>query len=239
MKLIKLFSSRGKKFYFSIRILTGVRPKDISVYRLALTHKSVLVKDVDGKVLSNDRLEYLGDAMLSAIVAQELYNQYPEASEGFLTKTRSKIVNRNQLNDIAYSMGLADLIQTKLQTDPTKTHVLGDALEALIGAVFIDKGYGTCRSFIVKEIIGQYIDIDKLAQKDTNYKSLLIEWAQKHKKSVHFTTEEHHSANGISPSFVSIVSIDNEKAGDGRGSSKKEAQQNAAHIALNNVALML
>ena len=235
MKLIKLLSLQGKKFYFSIRILTGIRPKDISLYRLALTHKSVWAKDVNGKIISNDRLEYLGDAMLSAIVAQELYNRYPEASEGFLTKTRSKIVNRNQLNDIAYSMGLANLIKTKLQTDPTKTHVLGDALEALIGAVFVDKGFDACRRFIINEILDQYVDIDKLTQKDSNYKSLLIEWSQKHKKSILFTTEEHHSTKGASPAFISIVTIEEEMAGEGEGSSKKEAQQNAARIAMEKV----
>ena len=235
MKIIKLLSPKGKKLYFSIRILTGIRPKNISLYRLAMTHKSVLERDENRRILSNDRLEYLGDAMLSAIIAQELYNRYPEGSEGFLTKTRSKIVNRTQLNNIAYSMGVADIIQTKLQTDPTKTHVLGDALEALIGAVFIDRGFNACRSFIIKEILNKHINVDKLTQKDSNYKSLLIEWSQKHKKNILFTTNEHHSTKEISPVFISTVTIEEEEAGVGEGSSKKEAQQNAARIALSKV----
>ena len=235
MKIIKLLSPKGKKLYFSIRILTGIRPKNISLYRLAMTHKSVLERDENRRILSNDRLEYLGDAMLSAIIAQELYNRYPEGSEGFLTKTRSKIVNRTQLNNIAYSMGVADIIQTKLQTDPTKTHVLGDALEALIGAVFIDRGFNACRNFIIKEILNKHINVDKLTQKDSNYKSLLIEWSQKHKKNILFTTNEHHSTKEISPVFISTVTIEEEEAGVGEGSSKKEAQQNAARIALSKV----
>jgi len=235
MKIIKLLSPKGKKLYFSIRILTGIRPKNISLYRLAMTHKSVLERDENRRILSNDRLEYLGDAMLSAIIAQELYNRYPEGSEGFLTKTRSKIVNRTQLNNIAYSMGVADIIQTKLQTDPTKTHVLGDALEALIGAVFIDRGFNACRSFIIKEILNKHINVDKLTQKDSNYKSLLIEWSQKHKKNILFTTNEHHSTKEVSPVFISTVTIEEEVAGVGEGSSKKEAQQNAARIALSKV----
>jgi ribonuclease-3 len=235
MKLIKLLSPQGKKLYFSIRILTGIRPKNISLYRLALTHKSVLERDENRQILSNDRLEYLGDAMLSAIIAQELYNKYPDGSEGFLTKTRSKIVNRTQLNDIAYSMGVADIIQTKLQTDPTKTHVLGDALEALIGAIFIDRGFEACRKFIIKEILDKHINIDNLTRKDSNYKSMLIEWSQKHKKNILFTTNEHHSTNEVSPVFISTVTIEDEKAGVGEGSSKKEAQQNAARIAMEKV----
>ncbi len=235
IKLIKLLSPQGKKFYFSIHILTGIRPNNILLYRLALTHKSALEKDDTGRILSNDRLEYLGDAMLSAIIAQELYNRYPEGSEGFLTKTRSKIVNRSQLNSIAYAMGLADIIFTKLQTDPTKTHVLGDALEALVGAVFIDRGYKFCREFIIKEILDKHIDIDKLTQEDYNYKSLLIEWSQKNKKSILFTTDELHSTGGEAPAFISTVTIEEEKAGVGEGTSKKEAQQNAARIAMENV----
>ncbi len=234
MKLIKLLSPQGKKFYFSIRIL-GIRPKDISLYRLALTHKSVFNKNDDGKILSNDRLEYLGDAILSAVIAQELYIRYPKRSEGFLTKTRSKIVNRSQLNNIAYSMGLADILLTKLQTDPTKTHVLGDALEALVGAVFLDKGYDASRKFIIKEILDKHIDIDKLSKSVSNYKSLLIEWSQKYKRDILFTTEERHSTQDISPAFISTVTIENQKAGVGEGKSKKEAQQNAARIAMEKI----
>jgi len=195
-----------------------------------------MAKDAEGKVINNERLEYLGDAVLGTIVAHELYRRYPEGSEGFLTKTRSRIVNRNLLNDIAYSMGLTDLIQSNLQTDPTHTHVLGDALEALIGAVFIDHGYETCRGFVVNELMGKYIDIDKLAKKDTNYKSLLIEWAQKHKKNVDFITEEHHQTDNATPVFIAHAAIDNEMAGVGEGSSKKEAQQNAARNALKKVS---
>ena len=235
MKLIKLFSPRGKKFYFSIWMLTGLRPRNISLYRLALTHKSAMIKSDDGRLINNERLEYLGDAVLSAIIANELYLRYPKGSEGFLTKTRSRIVNRGHLNEIAYYMGLAEMLETNLQTDPRQTHVLGDALEAVIGAVFLDYGFDACSRFINIKLIGRYIDIEKLIRKDTNYKSLLIEWAQKHKKSVNFITEEHHSSDYSSPLFISYASVDGEKTGEGKGSSKKEAQQNAARKALKEV----
>jgi len=236
MKLIKLFSPRGKKFYFSMWILTGIRPRNISLYRLALTHKSAMVKANDGRIISNERLEYLGDAVLGAVVANELYLSYPKGSEGFLTKTRSRIVNRSLLNDIGASMGLANMLETNLQTDPKRTHVLGDALEAIIGAVFLDYGFDECSKFIRTNLLGKYVDLDKLIKKDTNYKSMLIEWAQRYKKSVNFITEEHHSASNLSPAFISYASVDGEKIGEGKGSSKKEAQQNAAHMALKSVS---
>jgi ribonuclease-3 len=235
MKLIKLFSPRGKKFYFYIWMLTGLRPRNLSLYRLALTHKSANLKAEDGRLISNERLEYLGDAVLGAIIATELYIRYPKGSEGFLTKTRSRIVSRSHLNEIASAMGLAQMLATNLQTDPRQTHVLGDALEALIGAVFLDYGFDECSKFINTKLIDKYIDIEKLIKKDTNYKSLLIEWAQKYKKSVNFTTEEHHAAGEHSPVFISNASVDGEKVGEGKGSSKKEAQQNAARTALENV----
>jgi len=235
MKLIKLFSPRGKKFYFSIWMLTGLRPRNISLYRLALTHKSAMLKADDGRLINNERLEYLGDAVLGAIVANELYLRYPKGSEGFLTKTRSRIVNRSHLNEIAYSMGIAEMLETNLQTDPRQTHVLGDALEAVVGAVFLDYGFDDCSKFINNKLIGKHIDLDNLIRKDTNYKSMLIEWAQKYKKNVNFITEEHHSSGNSYPSFISYASVDDEKVGEGKGASKKEAQQNAARTALKRV----
>jgi len=235
MKLIKLFSPRGKKFYFSIWMLTGLRPRNISLYRLALTHKSANLKAENGRLISNERLEYLGDAILGAIIANELYLRYPKGSEGFLTKTRSRIVSRSHLNEIASIMGLAQMLETNLQTDPKHTHVLGDALEALVGAVFLDYGFDECTKFINTKLIDKHVDIESLVKKDTNYKSLLIEWAQKYKKSINFITEEQHEAGEYSPMFVSKAIIDGEITGEGNGSSKKEAQQNAARTALKNV----
>ena len=235
MKLMKLFSPRGKKFYFSIWMLTGVRPRNISLYRLALTHKSANIKTRDGRPVSNERLEYLGDAVLGAIIANELYLRYPDGSEGFLTKTRSRIVSRSHLNEIASAIGLAKLLETNLQTDPKRTHVLGDALEAVVGAVFLDYSFEECSKFINSKIIDKHIDIEDLIRKDTNYKSLLIEWAQKYKKSANFITEELHSANIPTPLFLSKALIDDVIKGEGKGASKKEAQQNAARTALENV----
>jgi ribonuclease-3 len=235
MKFIKLIFLRENKFYFSIQSLTGLRPRNLALYKQALTHKSANIRKADGYLLNNERLEYLGDAILGAIIAHQLYLQYPRRSEGFLTKTRSKIVNRSLLNQIAKNMHLDQLVRSQSQIEVTQTHILGDALEALIGAIYIDLGYKAANTFITQKLIDQHINIKKLAKKDTNYKSLLIEWTQKHKKDINFITEEQHTAYSSTPIFISKAAIDEIPYGEGQGYSKKEAQQNAARAALKEL----
>jgi len=191
-----------------------------------------MIKRSNNRFINNERLEFLGDAMLGSIVADELYNRFPDKNEGFLTKTRSRIVNRSLLNEIALKMGLGEWVKAQSKIDIANTSILGDALEALIGAIYVDKGYKSCEKFVLNVIINQYIDLVTVAKKDTNYKSLLIEWGQKHKESVHFITEEKHSLNSLTPTFIARAAINNEVMGQGEGYSKKEAQQNAARIAL-------
>lgn len=228
--IVKLFSREGRKFYFFIHDLTGLWPGQLDIYRLAFTHKSAAYRHgsaVDGH---NERLEYLGDALLSAIVAEFLYHKFPQRDEGFLTKTRSRVISRSSLNRIALEMNLNRYIQASTPKPLEQTHVLGDTLEALIGAVYLDKGYLRTTRFVVAKILVPYVDFQELIQEDTNYKSLLIEWGHKNKVEIEFLTDEKHNASEsefVAEAFVNEVSM-----GRGKALSKKEAQQKAAAAAL-------
>ncbi len=235
LHIIKLLPFKGKKFYNFIWSATGLRPNNMELYQQAMVHKSAMIKANKKGFINNERLEYLGDAILGAIVAEILFEQFPNKNEGFLTKTRARIVNRNLLNNIAYQMGLQHWVKMQSQIDASQTSILGDALEALIGAVYVDKGYSKCKAFIQKRLIDKYINLHSIAKKDTNYKSILIEWGQKHKKNVNFVTEEIHEASELTATFIARAIINEELLGEGEGYSKKEAQQNAAHQALQSL----
>ncbi|MCW3786535.1 ribonuclease III [Plebeiibacterium sediminum] len=235
-QIIKLSSDR-RKLYYLLKSITGIFPKELEVYELALIHKSAMIKADNGEIINNERLEFLGDAILGAIVAQELYNKYPTVNEGFLTKTRSKIVNRSFLNETALKLGLKDIISSQSRIALEKTNIMGDALEALIGAIFVDQGYKGCQKFITKKILVPYVNLNEITKHDTNFKSILIEWGQKHKHDIQFITDEIPDNCEHAPVFVSSVEVDNKVFGRGEGSSKKESQQNAAMEALQNVSL--
>ncbi len=235
-QIIKLSSDR-RKLYYLLKSITGIFPKKLEIYELALIHKSAMIKSNNGEIINNERLEFLGDALLGAIVAQELYNKYPTVNEGFLTKTRSKIVNRSFLNETALKLGLKDIISSQSRIDLEKTNIMGDALEALIGAIFVDQDYKGCQKFITKKILVPYVNLNEITKHDTNFKSILIEWGQKYKHDIQFITDEIPDNCEHAPVFVSSVEIDNKVFGRGEGSSKKESQQNAAMEALQNVSL--
>lgn len=234
-KSIKLFSRKGRKFYGFINSTTGIRPGKTDLYRQALVHKSVLRRKKSSEPYNNERLEYLGDAILGAIVAQELFLLYPNEDEGFLTKTRSRIVSRVNLNQIALNMGLQNWIKFHPPGDISQTHILGDALEAIIGAIFLDKGYESTRKFVRNRILTQYLDLKEIVENDTNYKSILIEWGQKHKCPIHFITEEYPVTEENGPVFFAKAIVRDQVSGQGTGNSKKEAEQKAANEALENV----
>jgi ribonuclease-3 len=234
-KSIKLFSRKGRKFYKFINSMTGIRPGNTALYRQAMVHKSVITRNRRKRSFNNERLEYLGDAILGAVVAQELYLLYPNEDEGFLTKTRSRIVSRANLNQLALDMGLQDWIQCHPSGDISQTHILGDALEAIIGAIFLDKGYGSSRKFIRNRILTKYLDLKQIVENDTNYKSMLIEWGQKNKHPVHFITEEYTVTEENVPVFIARAIVNEKISGMGTGNSKKEAEQKAANEALENV----
>lgn len=206
-------------------------PSNLKVYQIAFTHKSATKYGSKHRSFNNERLEFLGDAILAAIVADFLFSYFPYKREGFLTKMRARIVSREQLNEIALEMGLQYHIVSQSRINGTK-NIYGNALEALIGAIYVDKGYKKTKQFIISKLIHDNIDLNKLAVTDSDYKSQLIEWAQKNKIELHFNDEEVESTESNNMYFTSEVIIDDRVIGSGKGLSKKEAQQHASKEAL-------
>ena len=230
---VKYYFSKSKKFYNLIFQLTGIYPSNLQVYKIALTHKSASRNLDNTKKLNNERLEYLGDAILASIIADFLYSYFPYRKEGFLTKMRARIVSREQLNEIALNMGLQFHIVSQNKITGTK-NIYGNALEALIGAIYVDKGYEKTKKFVLKRLLDKNINLQELALTDSDYKSQVIEWAQKNKIDLVFEDEEVESTDQTNLYFTSTIKLDNHVIGTGKGFSKKEAQQNASKEALNN-----
>lgn len=227
--LIKLFSRKGRKFYCFIFRTIGCLPADIDIYKVALTHKSY---HIDAKPTQhNERLEFLGDAILGSVVAEMLYRKFPNCDEGDLSKIRSRLVCRARLNEISTMMGLPQHILARSRQKIDQTHIPGDVLEALVGAIYIDKGYNAAAKFIDKKVIKPYIDVEKVSEIDTNYKSKLLEWGNKTHANIEFQSSERNPFN-TNPIFKVSVVINGEIFGEAESNSKKNAQQNAANIAL-------
>lgn len=226
---IRLYLHRNGKFYGLSISQIGFVPNNKGLYRLALLHKSASKMTSNGVVLNYERLEFLGDAVLGAIVAELLYKFFPNKDEGFLTRVRSKVVSRESLNELAINIGLDKVVVAKSDISRNK-HVYGDVFEAFIGAMFLDQGFVNTKRFIEKFIFPNFFNIKDLVTVDTNYKSRLIEWGQKNKVDVHFRTEEYHNRRN---KFCCIVCLCGEEKGRGEGSSKKEAEQNAAQIVID------
>jgi len=220
-----------KEFFYFVKNQLGFIPGNILFYRKALTHKSVVLKLNDGKTLSNERLEFLGDSILDSIISEYLFTRYKGNDEGFLTQMRAKLVNRKSLNEIAVSLRLHKYIKTN-NIAIESNNVLGNAFEALIGAIYLDKGYSFTRSFLINRVITKYYDFQFLENVDTNFKSRLLEHTQKNKRIVSFDTREDISSERGKQLFISAVLIDNTTVCKASGSSKKEAEQNAAKSAL-------
>ena len=232
---VKLFSSDRKEFYLFLKSLIGFYPQNLKLYDLAFIHKSASTVDSQGNFVNNERLEFLGDAVLGSIIADFLYNRFPQEDEGFLTKTRSKLVNRSILTNLAFEMGLNVFIDTKTTKTVDKSHIYGDVLEALIGAIYLDKDYKTAKFFVTKKLLYQFVNLNEIEQSDSNYKSQLIEWSQKNKKEINFETTEEPGSNSKQPIFTAVVKINNKQLGKGTGTSKKEAHQKAAKEAFGKL----
>ena len=232
---IKLFSSSGKEFYLFLKSLIGRYPGNLKLYETALIHKSASKLDSQRNWVNNERLEYLGDAILGAVIAEFLYNRFPNQDEGFLTQMRSKLVNRSFLTDLTYQTGLNNYIKSNTNNTIENSHIYGDALEALIGALYLDKGYAITKEFIVKKLLLEYVDLKEVQSTNTNYKSQLIEWSQKNKKEINFETTERLNGDARVPAFISVVTVEEEVIGRGEGSSKKESQQNASRKAIEQL----
>ncbi len=215
--------------------MLGYLPRKTGLYRLAFIPKSALQKNPSGNHLNNERLEYLGDAVLDAIVADQLFKHFPEGDEGFMTKLRARIVKRKNLDSLAIKIGIPALIIPGTTTGSPSKHIYGNALEALFGAIYLDRGYRAAKKFFEKEIMKRHIDLVQLSRKDPDYKSRLIEWCQKNRTEICFESKEEAAEGGKSPSFVSIIHMNEEETGSGRGDSKKEAEQQASKMVLNSI----
>jgi ribonuclease-3 len=232
---IKLFSSSRKEFYLFLRSLLGFYPGNLRIYDIAVIHKSASKIDSQGNFVNNERLEYLGDAILGAAIADFLYNRFPNQDEGYLTQMRSKLVNRSFLTQLTYQIGLNHFIQSNTTSTIESSHIYGDTLEALIGAIYLDKGYMEAKKFITRKLLNNYVNLVEVQNTNTNYKSQLIEWSQKNKKAVSFDTADESKNDGKQPWFIATIEVDNELLGKGTGTSKKEAQQNASKVALDKI----
>ena len=232
---IRLLFRKDKESYFRFYKMLGFYPKNISIYEQALLHKSSSVKSDQGRLLNNERLEFLGDAILDAVVADIVYKKFEGKREGFLTNTRSKIVQRETLNRLATEIGLDKLIKYSARQSSHNSYMCGNAFEALVGAIYLDRGYRACKYFMEHRIIGPYIDLEKISRKEVNFKSKLIEWSQKNRVEIVFEliTQSHDQC--FSPTFESEVLIEGIPAGRGSGYSKKESQQRAAHEAMGKI----
>lgn len=224
-KGIRYFLLSDKSKNRTLKNILGFYPINVALYEQAFTHKSITNEENSTDKVSNERLEYLGDAILGAIVAEYFFIKYPFEDEGFLTKVRSKLVSRNFLNQLSVDVGLDTFLETSANTSRSKS-IFGDAFEALIGAIYLDKGYDSCRKFVVEKIIRNYIDVEALIETETNFKSKLIEWTQSKKSNYLFKTLTIESAN--SRYFTSELYINNEMVAKGEGNSKKRAEQAAA-----------
>jgi ribonuclease-3 len=215
------FSSRLKKIF-------GFRPGNLKLYEVAFIHRSATFTLPNGNKVNNERLEYLGDAVLSAILSDYLFEKFPDASEGFMTKIRSRIVNREVLNQLAVSMGINKILISNVNSNHPTKNLYGDALEALIGSVFLDKGFKKTKKIFIKNILNKYLDLETIINTDTDYKSLVFEWVQKNKSNLIFTYNEEYDFNLKKSVFSTTLIIDRQEMGVGQGSSKKEAEQEAA-----------
>jgi ribonuclease-3 len=237
-RFYKLYLSPNRKYVKSLKNLLGFVPGNLSLYKLAFRHKSVAQNVKKGVKNSNERLEFLGDAVLGSVVAEVLFKLYPYEDEGFLTELRSKIVNRVNLNQLARKLGFEQLIQydNRMVNSARQGSLLGDAFEALIGAIYLDKGYDFTRSFLVNHIIKSHIDIHRLEQTETNFKSKLIEWCQRHGKDITF--ELIGNQDGESNKLFTVqASIDGEIMGQGKEFNKKNAEKLAAERACEALAI--
>lgn len=229
---IRLLFCKDRESYFCFYRILGFYPRNIRLYEQALLHKSTAVRSEKGRPLNNERLEFLGDAILDAIVGDIVYQHFEGKREGFLTNTRSKIVQRETLNKLAVEIGLDKLIKYSTRSSSHNSYMYGNAFEAFIGAIYLDRGYECCKQFMQKKIIEPYIDLDKLSRKEVNFKSKLIEWSQKNKMEVSFELIEQFLDKENNPVFQTEVRIEGILGGAGTGYSKKESQQNAAQMAL-------
>lgn len=235
IKPLRAYFSRDRQLIIGIKNIFGYYPENIFLYKLAFQHRSVAQQSFNGSKVNNERLEYLGDAILGAIVADYLFKMFPFKDEGFLTEMRSKMVSRVQLNKLSQKLGIDSYIQTAVENNNHFRSIKGDAFEALIGAIYLDKGYAFTKRIVIGKIIKYYFDIEDLENTDTNFKSKLIEWSQREKRNVEFVVMA-EKGTGYNKQYVVEVLIDKIPSGEGCDFSIKGAEQGAAEKAWNTIS---
>jgi ribonuclease-3 len=226
LKLSKANTKDDKKLITAIRTIAGFAPSNLALYKLATLHSSK-GKEIEGFRESNERLEYLGDAILGAAVADYLFKKYPFKDEGFLTEIRSRIVNRESLNHLARKVGISAIVQFDHKNSQLQQVILGNTLEALVGAVYLDKGFIRCKKFVVDKLIGPYFDLEVVVNSNSNHKSKIIEWSQRNGKEIKFEILDVKNGRS-SKEFSAQVFIAEQPYGLGYGYTKKKAEQDAA-----------
>jgi len=231
---IRLFTIKNKEPYLSLYNILGFVPNDIKLYEQAFIHRSIVTTSL-GRNCNNERLEFLGDAILDTIIADILYNHFPTKKEGFLTNMRSKIVQRESLNQIALELGLDKKVTSMPYATIHHKYLYGNAFEALIGAIYLDKGYKRCHQFVKEQVINKHLSLDKLAGQEVNFKSRLLEWGQKAKLNIEFDLIESYKDHEGNPVFQTSVSLEGTQLALGTGNTKKESQQLAAKKAFKRI----
>jgi len=221
------FPSRRDKFRLELKEALGFDPDNLSIYSEAFTHRSMNAMDADGNPKNYERLEFLGDAMLGFVIASYLYTEVPNGDEGYLTKMRSKVVSREHLNKLGEDLGLIKFLKSHIPSNQCSSDIHGNMLEALIGAIYLDRGYTYCEHFIQKRVIRPYVDISRLEGKVISYKSLFIEYCQKNKQDFHFEVFEDNGKER-NTYFAVRLHLDDEVVARARGTSKKKAEEQAA-----------
>lgn len=230
--------SKDKQFYKIINEIFGTYPNNIELYKLALIHKSASVVLDNGIQINNERLEFLGDAIIESIVSDMLYIEFPYESEGLLTQLRSRIVSRNSLNELSVRMGIdKHMICQNTYGSSQRRNIYGDAFEAMMGALYLDKGFDYCNRLLINKIFKQYINLNELIETEADYKSRLIEWAQKNKIKLTMSSNIDDGADFVSQQFVTVVKVAEDEVGFGIGNSKKEAEQRACKNAAASLGL--
>lgn len=226
-KIVRPASKEDEVFASELKKLLHFSPKKLSHYKKAFTHRSMKLVDRKGRPINYERLEFLGDAMLGSIIASYLYKKVPDKTEGYLTQMRSKIVSREHLNELGKDLDLLRFVKSSVAKEFIGGNIYGNIFEALIGAIYLDRGYNFCKKFIYEKVIIPYVDIDRLEGKVTSYKGLIIEWCQKNKKQYAFDAYE-DSGNESIKHFSVKVSIDGTLVAKGRATSKKKAEEQAS-----------
>ncbi|WP_103866592.1 ribonuclease III [Aquimarina sp. I32.4] len=231
MNIIRnILNSRSEKngnFFSKIQKIVGFKPRSIHPYEKAFTHRSLNLKDKKGNAVNFERLEFLGDAMLSSVIAAHLFKEVPEGNEGYLTKMRAKVVSRKHLNELGKDLNLIELVRTNIPKSQFGINIHGNLFEALIGAIYLDRGFMSCERFIKEAVIDPYVDIESLEGQIISYKSLLIEWCQKEKKIFNYEVYEDTGKDEMKH-FAVKLRIDDKVVAKARATSKKKAEEKAS-----------